>query len=129
MRIAHIAIWTQNLEEMKVFYVSYFNGKSNEKYSNFQKGFESYFIHFDGEVTLELMKRTDVTQRTNKEQIGFAHFAFQVADKEQVCQLTERLKTDGYKILSNPRTTGDGYYESVIADIDNNRIEIVSPTN
>lgn len=126
MKIAHIAIWTENLEEMKTFYVSYFNGKSNEKYSNLQKGFESYFIHFDGEVILELMRRTDITQRISKEHIGLAHFAFYVADKEQVCQLTERLNRDGYKILGNPRTTGDGYYESIVADIDNNRIEIVA---
>ncbi|MDP4291416.1 MAG: VOC family protein, partial [Bacteroidota bacterium] len=116
----------QKLEEMRNFYTTYFKGVCNEKYINPQKGFESYFIRFDGEATLELMKRTDVIQRLDEEHIGFTHLAFQVANKEQVYQLTEQLKVDGYKILSAPRVTGDGFFESVIADIDNNRIEIAA---
>jgi len=38
--------------------------------------------------------------------------------------LTNQLREDGYAILGEPRTTGDGYYESVIQDPDGNRIEI-----
>jgi hypothetical protein len=30
--------------------------------------------------------------------------------------LTERLRADGYRILSEPRLTGDGFYESSVAD-------------
>jgi lactoylglutathione lyase len=38
--------------------------------------------------------------------------------------LTERLRADGYRVVGEPRTTGDGYYESVVLDLDGNRIEI-----
>lgn len=41
---------------------------------------------------------------------GYAHIAFSVGSKEKVDVLTARLKADGYKVVSGPRTTGDGYY-------------------
>ena len=46
MKLHHIAIWTFRLEELKEFYVRFLGGKSNEKYVNPKKGFESYFISF-----------------------------------------------------------------------------------
>ena len=55
---------------------------------------------------------------------GFIHVAFSVGSKEQVDELTARLKTDGYSVISGPRTTGDGYYESCILDLEGNQIEI-----
>lgn len=129
MKISHIALWTNKLEEQRDFYVNYFNGKSNEKYVNPAKGFESYFISFDGDTTLEIMRRTDVTEskyNANKEYIGICHFAFCVGSKEKVLELTEKLRKDGYNIVGEPRTSGDGYFESVVLDIDNNRVEIIA---
>jgi lactoylglutathione lyase len=41
-----------------------------------------------------------------------------------VDSLTERLRADNYIIESEPRTTGDGFYESVILDTEGNLIEI-----
>ena len=55
---------------------------------------------------------------------GFIHIAFSVGSKEKVDELTSQLKADGYEVLSGPRTTGDGYYESCIVDLENNQIEI-----
>lgn len=52
------------------------------------------------------------------------HIAFSVGSKEKVDALTERLKIDGFNVVSGPRTTGDGYYESCILGIENNQIEI-----
>ena len=43
---------------------------------------------------------------------------------ELVDELTERLRDAGYTIAGEPRTTGDGYYESVILDPEGNRIEL-----
>ena len=54
MKIHHIAIWTFHLEKLREFYTRYFNGTSNEKYINSQKGFESYFISFESGATLEI---------------------------------------------------------------------------
>lgn len=123
--IDHIAIWVEDLEKMREFYCKYFDGVSNQKYENKIKGFESYFISFDGATRIELMKRKDVEERIYKEILGLAHLAFKVGSKEKVNELTEIFRKDGYKIIGEPRTTGDGYYESVILDPEGNRIELV----
>ncbi len=125
MRIEHIAIWTEKLEELKEFYCKFFNGKSNEKYENKVKKFESYFISFESGCRLELMRRVDIKEEERKERIGFTHLAFKVEGKEKVDEMTEELRKNGYKIVGEPRTTGDGYYESVVLDPDGNRIELV----
>ena len=126
MSIHHIAIWTFRLEELRDFYTRYFNGKSNEKYTNPRKEFESYFIHFGEGASLELMTRTDVQQvQIEENRLGLTHLAFAFPNKEDVLELTERLRTDGYTIAGEPRTSGDGYFESVILDPDGNRVECV----
>ncbi|MBP1615749.1 MAG: hypothetical protein H6Q13_3197 [Bacteroidetes bacterium] len=126
MHISHIAIWTQQLEKLRDFYITYFGGKSNNKYVNPIKGFESYFISFDRDTSaLEIMYRKDVTtQNIDKDCIGLTHFAFSLGSKEGVIELTERLRKGGYIIAGEPRTTGDGYFESVVLDPDGNRVEI-----
>lgn len=123
--IDHIAIWVEDLEKMKEFYCKYFDGVSNQKYENRVKGFESYFISFDGTTRIELMKRKDIEERINKEILGLAHLAFKMGSKEKVNELTEIFRKDGYEIIGEPRTTGDGYYESIILDPEGNRIELV----
>ena len=126
MKIHHIAIWTFRLEEMKEFYTRYFKGTSNEKYVNPKKGFESYFIRFDSGADLELMSRTDIQDSPIEEnRLGLTHFAISLDSKEEVLQLTEELRAKGYTIAGEPRTSGDGYFESVVLDPDGNRIECV----
>jgi len=129
MKIEHLAIWVDDLEKMRQFYSTYFNAVSNEKYTNTKKGFTSYFLTF-GENTsrLELMNRTDIVHEPNKRGFmkGIAHFAISVGTKETVDSLTERLRSDNYTIESEPRTTGDGYYESVVLDPEGNYVELTS---
>ena len=127
MKIEHIAIWVNDLEKMKAFYESYFDAISGDLYHNEQKNFKSYFLSFADGCRLEIMYKPTIPQSKNshiEESIGFIHFAMSVGSKEMVDQLTDRLKSDGYTIVGLPRTTGDGYYESVILDPENNRIEI-----
>lgn len=129
MRINHIGIWTNQLEEMRTFYLTFFNGKSNEKYENQKKGFESYFIRFDDLAAIEIMRKTSIKTTHNhpsEEYIGLAHLSFSVGAPDAVNALTERLRHAGYQVVGEPRTTGDGCYESVVLDPDNNRIEIMS---
>lgn len=126
MKIHHIAIWTFRLEDLREFYIRYFNGTSNEKYINPKKGFESYFIYFDDGAALELMSRTDVQNTPIEEnKLGLTHFALSFQSKEDVFRTTEQLRSDGYTIAGEPRTSGDGYFESVILDPDGNRVECV----
>ena len=125
MRITHVAIYTMDIERSRSFYQKYFNTESNEKYVN-SKGFSSYFLTFSQGVKLEIMAHTKLLQKDILDKVtGLNHIAFSVGSKDEVINLTERITGDGYILLSPPRNTGDGYFESCIADPDGNRIEIV----
>ncbi len=125
MHIEHVAIWTRQVEALKAFYETYFSARAGQKYTNPQTGFESYFLSFAGEARLELMQAPDVEAAAGAARcVGYAHLAFATGSRQQVDQLTARLEADGYRIAGRPRTTGDGYYESVVLDPDGNRVEI-----
>lgn len=125
MHLHHIALWTNRLEELRAFYLRYFGGTGGEKYVNPTKGFESYFLRFDDGCRLELMRRRDIAERNSAERLGLCHLAFGCGSREEVLALTERLRTEGHPIVGEPRTSGDGYFESVVEDPDGNRVEIV----
>jgi len=127
MRIEHIAIWTRDLERLKSFYETWFGAKSEDKYTNLAKGYESCFLNFASGARMEIMKRVDIVSSVAEEGVplaGYAHAAFSVGSREEVDVLTGRLREAGIKVVDGPRTTGDGYYESVVLDPDGNRVEI-----
>lgn len=125
MKIEHVAMYVNDLERSRDFFVKYFGAKSNDGYHNPKKQFRSYFLSFDGEARLEIMNKADqVDSEKNLAATGFIHLAFSVGSKEKVDELTARLKADGYEVISEPRMTGDGYYESCILDFEGNQIEI-----
>ncbi|SHH88286.1 lactoylglutathione lyase [Chryseolinea serpens] len=125
MKIDHIALYTTDIEKLKAFYERYFNARAGEKYTNPKKQFQSYFLSFSEGSRIEIMQKSGIPARAQEEEsMGLTHFAIAVGDKEKVDLLTEQLRTDGYAIVGEPRTTGDGYYESVALDPDGNRIEI-----
>lgn len=125
MHIAHIAIWTRQLEAQKTFYEIYFSAQAGPKYTNPKTCFESYFLTFATGARLELMQVPDVNiPQAAGRMVGYAHIAFSVGSREQVDRLTGRLEADDYRIVGQPRITGDGYYESVILDPDGNQVEI-----
>lgn len=125
MKIDHIAIYVNDLENVKNFFIKYFDAVPNELYHNKKSGFKSYFLSFSDNTRLEIMNKADLQSQDNSvNRLGFIHIAFSVGSKEKVDSLTNILKNDGYEILSKPRTTGDGYYESCISGIEGNIIEI-----
>jgi lactoylglutathione lyase len=129
MKIEHLAIWVQDLELMRSFYLQYFDTSSGEKYINSKTGFEAYFIFFgESKTRLEIMTRSGIEMFTGKRgfNMGLAHFCISVNGKDKVNELTERLRKDNYIIFSEPRVTGDGYYESVVLDPEGNYLEISS---
>jgi len=125
MRIEHIAMYVNDLIKTKEFFEKYFDAKSNDGYHNKNTDFKSYFLTFGDGARLEIMNRPQMndTEKTFI-QTGFIHIAFSVGSKEKVDELTMKLERDGYKVISGPRTTGDGYYESCIIGIEGNQIEI-----
>lgn len=125
MKIEHAAMYVNNLEAARDFFVNYLDGKANDGYHNKTTGFRSYFISFDGGARLEIMNKPQLDYaEKSANRTGYAHLAFSAGSKDAVDKLTERLKKDGFEVLSGPRTTGDGYYESCIIGIENNLIEI-----
>ena len=125
MRIEHIAMYVNDLHAARDFFIKYLNAQSNEGYHNQTTGFRSFFLSFADGARLELMTKpqmTDMAKETAR--TGYIHLAFSVGSKEKVDTLTKQLKTDGYEVISGPRTTGDGYYESCIIGIEGNQIEL-----
>lgn len=125
MKLDHIALYVFDLEQAKDFFIRYFNATANDMYHNPRTGLKTYFLSFSDGARLEIMQHPDVIP-TQFEQFrkGFIHIAFSVGSKDNVNILTSRLEQDGYKVLSGPRTTGDGYYESCVQGFEDNLIEI-----
>lgn len=125
MKIEHIAMYVRDLERARDFFVKYFDGHSGSEYRNPNTGFRSFFISFAEGARLELMQKPDMTDRPKDlNRTGYVHIAFSVGSRENVDRLTETLRRDGFQVISGPRTTGDGYYESSIAALEDNQIEI-----
>jgi lactoylglutathione lyase len=127
MYIKHIAIWTKDIDKLRVFYETWFGAKAGKKYVNPAKQFESYFLNFASGTSLELMQKPGISELSgdgDTQFAGYSHLAISVGSKEEVDSLTARLGKDGFRIVSKPRQTGDGYYESCVLDPDGNRVEI-----
>ena len=125
MRIEHVAMYVNDMERARDFFVKYFKADASEKYHNFKSGFSSYFLTFDDGARLEIMQRPKMeddpkgTYRT-----GYHHIAIEVGDRKDVDDMVKRLQNDGYRIVSGARATGDGYYIGIVADEEGNEIEL-----
>ena len=149
MRIDHAALFCRDLEQMRQFFIDYFDARSNEQYHNPRTGLRTYILSFtEGSTRLELMQRTEQREpssslewpsRDGRRQsqrpdlqdadpsqptIGYVHLSFAVGSRKGVDLLTRRLAADGYTVTSGPRTTGDGYYESSILGPEGIQIEL-----
>ena len=125
MKIEHIALYVKDLEAARKFFMIYLGASSNDGYHNPKTGFRSYFLSFGDGTRLEIMNKPEMSDLPKDlSRTGYAHIAFCAGSKEKVDALTAKLKADGYEVISGPRTTGDGYYESCIVAIEGNQIEI-----
>jgi len=130
MKIEHIAIWTRQLEVLKDFYVKYLGGQAGPMYHNEKKDFKSYFLSFGSGARLEIMSKPGIPLNQNDtkaaQHTGIIHIAFEVSSIKEVDEKAKELSQTGFRILDGPRTTGDGYYEFVTLDPDNNRLEVTA---
>ena len=124
MKIHHLAIWVNDLEKIKAFYTKYYGAKAGEMYVNPVQNFKSYFLEFEEGCKLEIMNKPSLTNASVGDITGYTHLAISAGSKQEVDRITEPLRKDGYQIAGEPRTTGDGFYESVVLDPEGNRIEI-----
>lgn len=123
--LTHAAVYVSDLERARAFYTRYFGAASGARYEN-ANGFSSFFLRFCGGARLELMHRDGLVPAAGGQCLGWHHIALSVGDKQQVQRLTAELAEAGYEVYSPPRTTGDGYFESCVADPDGNRVEITA---
>jgi lactoylglutathione lyase len=128
MKLEHIGIWVEDLEIMRAFYMKYFNMECSDLYTNERKGFSSYFLYWNNGARLEIMHQSDVMKHppVRLKWIGYTHIAISLDSKEAVIELTEQLRNDGYGVAGEPRITGDGYFESVVLDPEENRVELIA---
>ena len=126
MRIDHAALFCRDLEQMRQFFIEYFDARSNEQYHNPRTGLRTYILSFtEGSTRLELMLRPDVQDADpSQPAIGYVHLSFAVGSRKGVDLLTRRLAADGYTVTSGPRTSGDGYYESCVLGPEGIQIEV-----
>jgi lactoylglutathione lyase len=130
MTLEHVAIWTNDLERLKNYYVRYFGGVANEKYTNEETQFQSYFLTFKSGARLEIMTMPGIPANTNdtivRQHSGIIHLAFGVDTIQEVEAKAKELLVDGFRILRGPRRTGDGYFEFETLDPDLNRLEVTT---
>lgn len=126
MKIEHIALYTNDLARARTFYETYFGGVSGVMYHNPKTGLQTYFLSFADGARLELMTRLQLEPAAEGVHVGWAHLAFKTGSRAAVDALTARLKADSYTVVSGPRVTGDGYYESCVLDPDGNTVEITA---
>lgn len=125
MKIEHIALYVEDLEGARNFFIKYLGAKANDGYHNPRTNFRSYFLSFEDGARLEIMQRPEMVDLPKETaRTGYAHIAFSVGSREKVDALTAELKADGYDVVSGPRITGDGYYESCIVAMEGNQVEI-----
>ena len=128
MRLDHVALWTGDLERLRTFYERYFSAQASPRYkSATRRGFTSYFLTFPGgSGRIELMNAPELGTGAPRPAVGYAHLAIGVGSRPAMDALVERLRADGVPLVSEPRVTGDGYYEAVIEDPDGNVLEITA---
>ena len=129
MRIEHVALWARDIEVLRAFYERYFAASPGPRYDNPRNGFASYFLSFADGARIELMQMPSVPDTGKdiaRQFMGYIHLAMAVGDEGAVDALTARLAAAGHRVIDPPRRTGDGYYESVVLDPEDNRIEIVA---
>ena len=127
MKIEHVAMYVNDLEGAKGFFETYFGATANDVYHNAKTGFRSYFLSFDEGARLEIMNKPSMENpEKTLNRTGLVHLAFSVGSHEGVDEFTTRLRDAGYEVVSGPRTTGDGYYESCVVALEGNQIEITA---
>ena len=127
MKIDHVAIYVNDLEAEKNFFVKYFDAQAGSKYTNFRYDFSNYFLRFDDCTRLEIMTRNSSNDAQKvRYRTGYHHIAITVGDRKDVEAMRKRFDADGVIVVSGARTTGDGYYEAVVVDPEGNEVEIIA---
>ncbi len=128
MPLAHVGVWTRDLDGAAAFWRQYFEAEVGDDYhSQRRPGFVSRFVTLPGGgARIELMTGPWIGAPAPTENVGWDHIAVSLGSVRAVDELARRCDAEGL-LISRPRTTGDGYYEAVISMPDGStRIEIIA---
>jgi lactoylglutathione lyase len=126
LRLEHVAVWTQDIERLRGFYVDVLGARAGAIYANPRTGFRSYFLTWDGGARVEIMTGPGIGAGPANPPRGYAHLAFATGSEAAVDAIAATLRAAGVPVVDGPRRTGDGYYECVVLDPDGNRIELTA---
>ncbi|MFY8093929.1 MAG: VOC family protein [Niveispirillum sp.] len=126
MKIAHVALWTADLDAAATFWATHLGAEVGDlSESRRRPGFTSRFLRLKEGAIIELMSAPWLSGEGEQgwERYGWAHIALSLGSEAAVDDLAARLSALGLLDIG-PRWTGDGYYEAVVKDPDGNLIEI-----
>lgn len=125
MRIAHVALWTANLDGLCRFWGETFGAAVGDLYESARRpGFSSRFVYLKDGPSIEIMQGPWITeQAAGEERQGYAHLALSLGSRQSVDAMAAQAAVAG-TLASPARVTGDGFYEAVLQDPDGNLIEI-----
>jgi lactoylglutathione lyase len=125
VKLAHIALWTNELESTAAFWRDHFGAEVGELYrSQRQQGFESRLVRLpDQGVTIELITVPGLEPASSTNRVGWAHLALSLGSAEAVDAKAASLASIGL-LVSPPRWTGDGFYEAVVKTPEGTPIEV-----
>ena len=84
MKIEHVAMYVNDLEKARDFFISYLGASVNDEYHNTTTDFRSYFLTFDSGARLEIMHKPEMEdQKKSPVRTGYIHLAFSVGSKEK----------------------------------------------
>lgn len=126
MSIAHVALWTKDLERVAAFWVDFLGAEAGDIYESRRRpGFRSRFLTVGSGPPIEVMEGPWLAAHDGPdvERAGYAHVALSLGSGNAVDDMAARAAREGL-LVSKARWTGDGFYEAVIRDPDGNLIEI-----
>jgi len=125
MRIAHVALWTADIDRLCAFWAETFGATAGALYESTRRpGFRSRFINLEGGTSIEVMHGPWIETVTDMpERAGYAHLALALSSHQAVDDMAQKAAARNI-LVSAPRMTGDGFYEAVLRDPDGNFIEI-----
>ncbi|WP_404433448.1 VOC family protein [Sutcliffiella horikoshii] len=125
----HIELYVSDLKKTKEFWGWLLEELGYERFQEWESG-QSWKIENTYIVFVQTEERfLDIPYHRCR--VGLNHLAFHAASRDQVNELTEKLKARGVNMLytdRHPYAGGENYYAAFFEDPDRIKVELVAPS-